>query len=99
MEAAPCALVASAAPATVCPKDAMGVYQQCDFYVNGAGQIEQINQVAGGAVDQYVGFSVGAAYVFGGVSPSYSPPADEPAPAPKKKKHKKKKGEKKPSAS
>ena len=50
------------------------------------------NLAAGGAVDQYLGFSVGAAYVFGGVSPSYSPPADEPAPEPKKKKHKKKKG-------
>jgi hypothetical protein len=49
---------------------------------------------AGGAVDQYVGFSVGAAYVFGGVSPGASPAADEqPAPAPKKKKHKKKGGD------
>jgi hypothetical protein len=77
---------------TVCPKDAMGVYQQCDFYVNGAGQIEQINQVAGGAVDQYVGFAVSAAYVWGGAAPraaSDEEPAAEAAPKKKKKKKKK----------
>ncbi len=52
------------------------------------------NGIAGGAVDQYVGFTIGAAYIFGGVSPSASVGADEPpaeaAPAPKKKKKKKK---------
>jgi hypothetical protein len=49
---------------------------------------------AGGAVDQYIGFSVGAAYIFGGVAPGASPTAaaDEPPPLTKKKKHKKKKG-------
>jgi uncharacterized membrane protein YgcG len=47
---------------------------------------------AGGAVDQYLGFSIGAAYIFGGVQPGVSGSSDEPAPPPKKKKHKKKKG-------
>lgn len=50
-------------------------------------------KVAGGAIDQYVGGTVGAAYVFGGVPPSASPvseepPAEEAAPAKKKKKKK-----------
>jgi hypothetical protein len=49
------------------------------------------NKVAGGAVDQYVGFTIGAAYVFGGAPPG--PSTEEPAEAapPPKKKHKKKK--------
>jgi hypothetical protein len=51
------------------------------------------NSIAGGAVDQYLGFTIGAAYVFGGVtgggSSSEEPPA-ESASEPKKK-HKKKK--------
>jgi hypothetical protein len=54
----------------------------CDFLNNGA----QVNDVAGGAVDQYVGFTIGAAYIFGGVPPGASPAADEQpaeaAPAP-----------------
>ena len=48
------------------------------------------NKIAGGAVDQYVGFTIGAAYVFG--APPPAPKSEEPveaAPAPKKK-HKKK---------
>jgi hypothetical protein len=48
---------------------------------------------AGGAVDQYLGFTIGAAYVFGGVTPSASSPSDDSPPAPKKKKHKKKKSD------
>ena len=52
------------------------------------------NAIAGGAVDQYVGFTIGAAYIFGGVTPGASVSSDEPpaeeAPAPKKKKKKKK---------
>jgi hypothetical protein len=50
-----------------------------------------MNKVAGGAVDQYLGFTLGVAYVFGGVAPSAveeEPPAEE---APKKHKKKKKK--------
>jgi hypothetical protein len=51
-------------------------------------------KVAGGAVDQYIGGTVGAAYVFGGVPPGVSPVSEEPpaeeAPAPAKKKKKKK---------
>jgi hypothetical protein len=65
----------------------------CDFLPSGA----QVNQIAGGAVDQYIGFTIGAAYIFGGVVPgtassSEEPPAEE-APAPKKKKKKKKHSE------
>jgi hypothetical protein len=49
-----------------------------------------MNKVAGGAVDQYLGFTLGVAYVFGGVAPGAvsEEPAAEEAP---KKKHKKKK--------
>jgi hypothetical protein len=50
-------------------------------------------KVAGGAIDQYVGGTVGLAYVFGGVPPGVSPVSEEPsaeeaAPAKKKKKKK-----------
>ncbi|HTA21459.1 MAG TPA: hypothetical protein VK989_19335, partial [Polyangia bacterium] len=57
----------------------------CDFLPSGA----RVNDVAGGAVDQYVGFTVGAAYVFGAPppAPKSAEPAEEPAP---KKKHGKK---------
>jgi hypothetical protein len=57
-----------------------------------------VNAIAGGAVDQYVGFNVGLSYVFGGATASSeaeeaSEAAPEAAPAPEgKKKHKKKKG-------
>ena len=67
--------------------------QGCDFLPNGV----QVNQVAGGAIDQYIGFNIGAAYIFGGVVPSASSsseePASEEAPAPKKHKKKKKHSE------
>jgi hypothetical protein len=50
------------------------------------------NAVAGGAVDQWVGFTIGAAYIFGGVSSGSASSSDEPpAEEPKKKKKKKKK--------
>ncbi|HEY2730711.1 MAG TPA: hypothetical protein VGK52_12290 [Polyangia bacterium] len=65
----------------------------CDFLPSGA----QVNQVAGGAIDQYIGFNIGAAYIFGGVVPSASSSSEEPAaeeaPAPKKHKKKKKHSE------
>jgi hypothetical protein len=56
------------------------------------------NQVAGGAIDQYLSITASIAYVFGGVSPSArpapaaeeSPPAETPSETPKKKKKKKK---------
>jgi hypothetical protein len=47
------------------------------------------NKIAGGAVDQYVGFTIGAAYVFGAPPPAPKSEEPEAAPAPKKK-HKKK---------
>jgi hypothetical protein len=49
-------------------------------------------QVAGGAVDQYIGGMLGAAYVFGGVSPSATPEAAAEPEGPRKKRHKKKAG-------
>jgi hypothetical protein len=53
-----------------------------------------VNKVAGGATDQYWGFTIGAAYVFGGVAPgAVSAAPDEEAEAPKKKHKKKKKGD------
>ena len=56
----------------------------CDFTQNGM----QVNSVAGGAVDQYISFTIGAAYVFGGVAPgAASASSEEPAaaaPEPKK---------------
>jgi len=63
--------------------------QGCDFLPDGT----QVNQVAGGAIDQYIGFNIGAAYIFGGVVPGASASAEEPAAeeAPAPKKHKKKK--------
>jgi hypothetical protein len=53
-----------------------------------------VNKVAGGAIDQYWGFTIGAAYVFGGVAPGAvsAAPAEEAEP-PKKKHKKKKKGD------
>ncbi len=57
----------------------------CDFLPSGA----RVNDVAGGAVDQYVGFTIGAAYVFGAPPPGPKSAEPEAAPAPKKK-HKKK---------
>jgi hypothetical protein len=50
------------------------------------------NKIAGGAVDQYVGFTIGAAYVFGAPPPSPKSAEPEAAPAPTKK-HKKKKSD------
>jgi hypothetical protein len=50
------------------------------------------NKIAGGAVDQYLAFTLGAAYVIGGVAPgavSEEEPAAEEAPKKKKKKKKK----------
>ncbi|HEV3031926.1 MAG TPA: hypothetical protein VG319_09805 [Polyangia bacterium] len=63
--------------------------QGCDFLPDGT----QVNQVAGGAIDQYIGFNIGAAYIFGGVVPGASSRSEEPAAeeAPPPKKHKKKK--------
>lgn len=59
-----------------------------------ADQTDPTVKVAGGAVDQYVGGTVGLAYVFGGVPPGATPVSEEPAAeeaAPAKKKSKKKK--------
>ncbi|HVZ72094.1 MAG TPA: hypothetical protein VHJ20_06940 [Polyangia bacterium] len=52
-----------------------------------------VNQVAGGATDQYWGITIGAAYTFGGVAPGAAPPSQEETPAPRKKKKKKKKAD------
>ena len=51
------------------------------------------NKVAGGAVDQYVAFTLGAAYVFGGVAPGTVASNDEPPAEAAPKKKKKKKGD------
>jgi hypothetical protein len=51
------------------------------------------NKIAGGAIDQYVGFTIGAAYVFGAPPPSPKSAEPEAAPAPKKKHKKNKKSD------
>jgi hypothetical protein len=61
-------------------------------YFYAMNSIQGDTRVAGGAVDQYIGFTFGAAYIFGGVAPGASSAADEEpaAAAPTKKKKKKK---------
>jgi hypothetical protein len=53
----------------------------CDFAMNPAGQTVQVNGIAGGAVDQYIGFNVSVAYLFGGVAAA-PPSAGEIEPNP-----------------
>jgi hypothetical protein len=66
-----------------------GTYDGGDLDVAVTGK--PVNRVAGGAVDQYIGFTVGVAYVFGGVPPGAASSSGDDDAAPKKKRKKKKK--------
>jgi hypothetical protein len=59
---------------------------------NTAAMATPVNKVAGGAIDQYWGITLGAAYIFGGVAPGAASASPDEAEPPKRKHKKKKKG-------